>query len=313
MGYLFLAAALAMGVTKGYCGKKTSGLVKETADALRMNTLRMLFCILFGFFFVLLVTGTPRSLLLGGAPLAISALSGVTTSLFVVSWLLAVRRSAYMLTEVFLMLGVLFPMLLSLAIFGDPVSPWQWVGMGVLLVAVYLMCTYNNRIKKEQLDPLSFLLLLLCGLASGAGSFVQKWFGRLYVAEETRVVDAPIDISVFNFYAYVFAAATLGLCLVFLHLFSGKTAREQETAPKLFDRRAVLYILVMSLCLFFHSYFMTKASLSLSPAVLYPLSQGGSLILSSGMAALIFGERLNLRAILGILLAFGSLLLMNLL
>ena len=50
MGYLFLAAALAMGVTKGSCGKKTSGLVKETADALRMNTLRMLFCILFGFF-----------------------------------------------------------------------------------------------------------------------------------------------------------------------------------------------------------------------------------------------------------------------
>lgn len=39
--------------------------------------------------------------------LAITALSGVTTSLFVVFWLISVKRGAYMMLDVFLMMGVI--------------------------------------------------------------------------------------------------------------------------------------------------------------------------------------------------------------
>jgi len=49
MGYLFLALALASGVTKGYCGKKTSFAIKSNSDSMIINTLRMLACILIGF------------------------------------------------------------------------------------------------------------------------------------------------------------------------------------------------------------------------------------------------------------------------
>ena len=49
MGYLFLTLALAAGVTKGYCGKKTSFAVRTNSDSMIMNLLRMLICIVIGF------------------------------------------------------------------------------------------------------------------------------------------------------------------------------------------------------------------------------------------------------------------------
>ena len=48
MGYLFLGLALFAGVTKGYCGKRTSGYTKDFGDAILANCIRMLLCIVIG-------------------------------------------------------------------------------------------------------------------------------------------------------------------------------------------------------------------------------------------------------------------------
>jgi hypothetical protein len=42
LGYLFLVLAVLCGGAKGFCGKKVSGFVKESSDAMLVNTLRML-------------------------------------------------------------------------------------------------------------------------------------------------------------------------------------------------------------------------------------------------------------------------------
>ena len=55
MGYLFLALSLLCGATKGFCGKKTSGFVREYKDAMFANFIRMLFCIAIGFALLLLL------------------------------------------------------------------------------------------------------------------------------------------------------------------------------------------------------------------------------------------------------------------
>jgi drug/metabolite transporter (DMT)-like permease len=48
-------------------------------------------------------------------------------------------------------------------------------------------------------------------------------------------------------------------------------------------------------------------------AQLYPLTQGASLILSAGMAAVFFGEKITVRVIVGCVTCFAGLLLLNLL
>ena len=78
-------------------------------------------------------------------------------------------------------------------------------------------------------------------------------------------------------------------------------------------KKIVLYIAIMTICLFANSYFKTLAATKLDSARLYPLNQGAALILSMGMSALFFREKVTPKAILGIALAFAGLLVMNVL
>lgn len=93
MGYLFLTISLLAGVVKGYCGKKTSGYVSGYKDAMMANTIRMLLCILIG---AVMIAGGGNLVQLKPTPqiIAISALSGVSTSIFVVCWLISVKKGA---------------------------------------------------------------------------------------------------------------------------------------------------------------------------------------------------------------------------
>lgn len=198
MGYLFLALALLSGSTKGYCGKKTSGYVSEYKDAMFTNFIRMVLCILIGFV-ILLIQGNIGLLKVSRGLVLITMLSGVTTSVFVVSWLVSVKKGAYMMLDVFLMLGVMVPLLLSSFIFGEKIRLNQWIGLAILLVAVIIMCSYNNQIK-EKMSISSLVLLIICGLANGLTDFSQKLFTK-------TIPDG--NAAVFNFYTYIFSAAVL--------------------------------------------------------------------------------------------------------
>ena len=61
-----------------------------------------------------------------------------------------------------------------------------------------------------------------------------------------------------------------------------------------------------------NSYFKTQAAFYLDSAELYPLSQGGSLILSTFMATVFFKEKLKVSAVIGVSLAFVALMIINL-
>jgi multidrug transporter EmrE-like cation transporter len=74
----------------------------------------------------------------------------------------------------------------------------------------------------------------------------------------------------------------------------------------------IIYVVVMAICLFLNSYFKTTAAKYLNAAQLYPINYGGSLILSMLMSTIIFKEKLNLKCIIGVLLSFVALILINL-
>lgn len=296
LGDLFLLIALLAGATKGYCGKRTSGYVSEYKDALFANFIRMAFCIVIGLIMIC-VQGELSNLAVEPKILLITLLSGITTSIFVVSWLLSVRRGAYMMLDVFLMMGVIIPLLLSRLFFSEEIRINQWIGLAVLLVAVIIMFSYNNQIK-EKMSITSLLLLILCGVANGLTDFSQKLF-----------IKNSDSVAVFNFYTYVFSALVL---LVFYLLAKSKNNASSSSAGEIM-RKVGGYILVMSICLFAYSFFKTLAAGILPSAELYPLSQGAGLILSSFMSMLFFKEKLTPRCIIGLVLAFVALLIINLL
>lgn len=295
MGYLFLFIALFAGVSKGYCGKKTSGYTKSISDAILANTIRMISCTVIGLVMILTSEGF-SALMPSMEMLLISALSGISTAIFVVSWLVSVKKSAYMMLDIFLMFGVLIPLIASNIFFDESIKPTQWLGIAVLLAAVVIMCSYNNSIK-AKITPSSFMLLIICGIASGVADFSQKVFTKC-------IPDG--SAAVFNFYTYLFAAFILISCYAV-------TSKPKPSGGNSDIKRIFGYILIMALCLFANSYFKTLASKHLSAVVLYPLNQGCSLILSAIMASVLFKEKITTKAVIGIITAFAALLIINLL
>ncbi len=296
MGYLFLAVSLLAGVTKGFCGKKTGSCTEGFRSAVTVNVIRMLLCVGMGFFFVLFGGGVITLKPVSGM-LLFSALAGVSTALFAVTWLLSVRVGAYMLVDVSLMCGVLVPVLGSFIFLDEGLSWRDLVGLALLLGAVCCMCLYNNR-TKAKLTVVSVILLLLCGLSSGLSDFSQK----LYVANGGEAIAA------FSFYTYVFAALAL---LLFYGILACRSSRTQKEASLPLGRVFPL-ISVMALCMFAASFFQTLAAQHLPASELYPLARGIALILSAVMSWIFFGEKPTAGSILGMVLAFAALLLINL-
>lgn len=295
MGYLFLSLVLICGAAKGFCGKKVSGYAENVRSAVLLNLIRMLLCVVFSFA-VILLGADIGYLSLDIGIILISALSGISTAFYVVSWLLAVRKSAYMLLDVFLMLGTLVPIVTGRLIYSEPIGIRQSVGFMLLLMAVLTMCSYNNAVK-QRLSPYSVFLLITCGLMSGISSTSQKIFVRTFPETPT---------SVFNLYTYIFASFLLLLFFVFT---SGKgPIRFNGDASK----RPYAYICVMAVALSLHSYFSTMAATYLDSVRLYPLIQGASLIISTLMASAFFKEKLTAKAAIGIVSAFIALLIINL-
>lgn len=294
MGYLFLSFALICGAAKGFCGKKISGYANNTKSAVLLNLIRMLLCIVFCFA-IMLLSSDISCLSFNINIIPISAISGIGTAFFVVSWLLAVRKSAYMLLDVFLMLGALVPIITGYFIFSEPVSIRQLIGFALLLMAVLTMCSYNKTVK-EKLSLGSVSLLIGCGFANGVASASQKVFVNSFP-------EAPI--SVFNLYTYVFASVTLLLFFIF-------SSKEAVKFTYKGSKKPYAFICVMAAALSLHSYFSTMSASYLDSVRLYPLSQGASLIISTLMASIFFKEKLTAKAVIGIVSAFIALLIINL-
>ena len=301
IGYIFVALALAFGATKGYCGKRTSGCAAHASDAMAINSVRMLLCIFIGLFMVL-IQGNAAYLGITAEVLLITLLSGVGTAVFTVSWLMAVRKSAYMLLDVFVLAGVTIPMLLCLLLYGEPITLVQWIGIAILIIAGYIMCTYNKSIN-GKMTLSGFLLLILCALSNGITDFSQKLFVR----------SAPdIPISVFNLYTYAFSAAVLIVCCILFRLGEKSHAEGGERTSVVGTVKPILgYIVIMAICLFLNSYFKTAAAVHLTAVQLYPLNSGAALVIAMLMARFLFHEKLNLKAIIGAVLGFAALILIN--
>lgn len=300
MGYLFLMIAVLAGSVKGYCGKKTSNYVDDYKSMIFANIIRMVLCGAIGIFLII-VGKNMRYITSDITILAISALSGISTSVFVICWLVSVKKSAYMMLDVFLMLGVVVTLILSRIFFNEKVELNQWIGMGVLFAAVLIMCSYNNSIK-TKMNLSSVLLLILCGVSNGLTDFSQK----LFVKQAEGV-----PIMIFNCYTYIFSAVVLIIAYFFGRNRKDAVENGQNTIKcfyKIFG-----YIFVMSVCLFINSYFKTMAAGFLDAAKLYPLNQGCGLVLSSIMAAVFFHEKITLKGIVGIVLAFVGLIIINVL
>ena len=96
----------------------------------------------------------------------------------------------------------------------------------------------------------------------------------------------------------------------FYFIIKGKNRFQENKSAIL--KRIMPYVAIMSVCLFANSFFKTLAANYLTAAKLYPLNQGMSLVIASVMATVLFKEKMTVKCIIGMILAFSALILINL-
>lgn len=142
MGYLYTLLSVLLGAVKGYCGKSSSRYMRNGSDAVLLNLFRMLLCSVIGFLMVLQSKGTLQFQSAGETGVVL--FSGLSSSLFVISWLLCVKEDAYILIDVFLLIGTVVPIFVCSILFREPVRLNQIIAIGILLAAIYLLCGYKD-------------------------------------------------------------------------------------------------------------------------------------------------------------------------
>lgn len=292
MGYLCILIALVAGSTKGFVGKRISNTVSTYRQSVFVNIVRMLICSAIGAL-LLAFDFMKSNVVLDTPAMVYGTLAGISMSVFIVTWLLAIRHGAFMLISVAQMFGVVITLLCSFFVFREHIAPRQFVAVGILIVAVLIMVSYSAVIK-GKLSVGAILLLVLCGVSNGIYDFSLKLYTHF----------SSSSISVLNLITYIISMA--GMLLIFLI----PSKKDPFDVKKMF-KITIWPIVIMSVCLFVNSYFKAMSNHYLSATQIYPIYQAGGLILSAFMSAVFFKEKITARCVLGLVLAFISILLLK--
>ena len=162
------------------------------------------------------------------------------------------------------------------------------------------MSLYNKNLKGKMTKRAVITLALGC-VGVALADFMQKVFTK-------EALGSPY---VFNFYTYALAILPQLLILVLLLRFGSKKEEKERITPVLLDKRHLVIFFIISAALYLNSTTKTLATGYIPATMLYPTLQGANLIASAILASLIFKERITKKSVVGIAIALGSIILMN--
>lgn len=305
LGLLYISIAIFSGVVKGYCGKSVGTYAHTVTDSTKLNFIRMALCTAISLAVLSLQGNFLKLFSLSSVTLVISLCTAAASTIFIITWLLAVRGSAYMLVSVFTNLGVIVPIILCAVFFNETISISQIIGILVLLVAIWLMLGYNKGVS-GGLTVKDLILLTVCSISNGVCDFfigktakLGEVFGNVFGTAETTV-----DNTVFNFYMYLFS-------FIILLVFTGISSVAHHKAEIKITKKIIGYMVLMAVFLFVNTYFKSLAGGLLTSSQLFSINTGGGLVLASIMASIMFKEMPTLKSVLGIVLTFIALFMLK--
>ena len=301
MGYLFLLPALFFTVTKGYSGKKTSGLVSGFEGASFVSLLRIFLCMIFGAALIVpeILSAGVDVIKISPKILAISLVSGITNAAILVAWILLVKKGALLLIDSAGMCGVFIPLILSNLFYSETLKINHIFGVLLLIVAVSILYVYNKSVK-PKITFLTIILLVFYGLSNGLADFSGKAF--------SKISQGNVSTAIFNFYTYIFAFLGLGVYYLCVRMFNKN--KKSEISLVLF-KNSIWYVIIMAISLYLTTFFKTLSAGYLPSATLYPLYQAAMLILNGAMGAVFFGEKVTSKSIIAVVISILAIVFIN--
>lgn len=243
---------------------------------------------------ILLILVAGKGFICDTKTVIISVISGAMLVASMFCSIYALKSGMVALVSLFSTAGLIVPCLAGVFMFGIPIYFMQWVGLGLFLIAAYLMIASSTKIF-GKFSFKTFLLLIGTLLSNGGTMLAQQMFTQ-YVPNG--------DVSVFSFLSFGIVGATLLLAVPLTVLISGE---KPESLPK----NLILYGFLLSLAVFIINQLATMATAFVPPVILFTFINGGSTIIAAIVAAIMFKEKLTVQCGIGIALGIAALVIIK--
>ncbi|MBP5225166.1 MAG: EamA family transporter [Lachnospiraceae bacterium] len=301
MGFLLAIINTLIESVKGYFSKKVSVSTDTLGDVCYINFFRSTFSIVIALLLALLVSGRVPQWFSDPRMLPVVLFSSFMLGAGYCLYFLALRESAFMMTTMFTYLSLFIPIVLGAVFMNEAVHWIQWVGLAVMVVSFYFVSFYSKQVT-GKITFKGVLFPILTAISYGSQQFCMTLFHHFEPAMESA------DYSFFQF------LISTGYLLLFAMIF--RTVKKKQGQPSALTiekivKTSFLPVVIMAGCSCINNYMTVTISGLLPPVIAFPLMKGASLIFSILMSWLLLKEKPNRNCIIGAVICFIALLIIN--
>lgn len=256
-----------------------------------MLSVNYFICTIFAFLF----TGTDGVLQKGGGMTTAIGLGAINGFFYIVSLILfqnSVRRNGVVLSSIFMKLGIMVPLVVSILLFKEMPTKVQIMGFSIAVIAIILINLKGKEqenaegVTKQQLgNRLGLLLVLIgCGTADGMSKIYQE-FGTDRFEE------------LFLVFTFV-VALILSVLLVLIK-------KQRYTGNE------ILYGALLGVPNYFSARFLLKALGEIPAVIAYPTFSIGTIGVITLTGVIVFKEKLTKLQLFAIVLIAVAVVLLN--
>lgn len=225
---------------------------------------------------------SPQSSVIWG--FIVGGISGIFFFLSFIYYQKSVKENGVGISGTFAKLGILIPMLVSIILWREFPTIVQWIGIILALCSILLVNLSPKSLDKVELKPTLLFLFLFGGLSEFSSKIYQKY--------------ALSEYKEFFLFAIFFVAFLVSLYF---------TLRSK----KRFSIKDLLTGFAVGIPNLFSSYFLILSLSSLKTSVAFPIFSAGSIVLISIGGFFLFGEKIQRKNQVAIVLTILALILIN--
>lgn len=241
--------------------------------------------------------------------------SGLALAICCMCGVYALGTGTMVLNSLFGTAGLLIPTIASLFLYNESLQILQWIAIVVFLFAAYLLIG-ASRDTYGKFSVKTFLVLLLSLFTNGVTMLMQKMFGMNIEGG---------SVSLFSFASFGVGVIFMGIFLgCIFPLYKKSLATNQHVSSNeefrffpINDKetrlpsKLYLYGFLLAVALFIINQFATMATPLISAVVLFAMINGGATVISAIVGAIMYKEKISLKAVFGVVLGIGALILIQ--
>ncbi len=220
---------------------------------------------------------------------------GIEFFLFVTLYGEALKLGPLSITSFLFAMCMIIPIIISAFVYDEKLGTIQVVAFVLMLISIYFINFAQSHSKEGYFSKKWIIYCIIGFLVNGILQFTMKSYS--------------IEVENASTSQFIFIAYIVCLLLSFIP-FVSKNLRDDFKAMSI-NKWFIALAIALGLTNFFGNFFFTMASSMFMAQVVFPINNGGTVMLSVVLGMLLFKEKLKVKAIIGIVIGVIAIVLLS--